>query len=97
MNIVIRNQFVFPRPMIRARYWQYPAFRDTLIYRGQHYNALRAQCFGEEKQGNAVVICPSKPITLSGFCRDPAELMNLYSMGVQDAAAKLGELREFMA
>lgn len=87
----------FPLPAIRARYWRYPAFRETLIHRGEHYNALRSQCFGEEKQGNAIVICPSQPITLSGFCRDPALLMDLYSMGVQDAAAKINELREFTA
>lgn len=86
----------FPLPMIRTRYWRYPAFQDALVHRGQHYNALRAQCFEEEKQGNAIVICPSSPITLSGFCRDPAQLMELYSMGVQDAAAKLEELREFI-
>lgn len=87
----------YPLPAIRARYWRYPAFMDALIHRGEHYNALRAQCFEEESQGNAIVICPSQPITLSGFCRDPALLMDLYSMGVQDAAAKINELREFTA
>lgn len=86
----------YPRAMIRTRYWRYPAFIDTLMHRGEHYNALRSQCFKEETQGNAIVICPSQPITLSSFCRDSAQLMDLYSMGVQDAAAKINEIREFV-
>lgn len=86
----------YPRAMIQTRYWRYPAFIDTLMHRGEHYNALRSQCFKEEAQCNAIVICPSQPITLSGFCRDSAQLMDLYSMGVQDAAAKINEIREFV-
>lgn len=86
----------YPRPVIRARYYRYPAFAEALCHRGEVYNQLRRECIDRENQGNAIVIRPSSPITMSAFCRDPAQLMEVYSMGVQDAAARLNEIREFM-
>ena len=87
----------YPRPVIRARYWRSPAFAEALCRRGEVYNALRAECIQREKSGSAIVIRPSSPITMSSFCRDPAQLMEVYAMGVQDAGNRLAEIREFMS
>lgn len=86
----------YPRAVIRARYYRYPAFAEALCRRGEVYNQLRRECIKRENEGAAIVIRPSSPITLSAYCRDPAQLMELYSMGVSDAAARLDEIREFI-
>ncbi len=86
----------YPGPVIRARYWRYPAFAEALCHRGEVYNALRQECIQREVSGNAIVIRPSRPITMSSFCRDPAQLMEVYALGVEDTAARLNEIREFL-
>lgn len=87
----------YPRAVIRARYWRYPDFAQALCRRGQVYNQLRRECLDREAAGKAIVIRPSRPITVSAFCRDPGQLMELYAMGEQDAAARLAEIKEFVS
>lgn len=87
----------FPLFWLKHKYKKYPALIQGLIDRARVYNHEREICFEQEQLGNAFIIEPSEPITISRSCTDTAMLDSIYQMGVNDAKNKLADLNRFLA
>ena len=87
----------FPVKLLRSRYRDYPGLVEAMIDRAGKYNRERQMCYDEQEKGNAFVIEPSEPITISRYCTDHDRLESIYQLGVKDAKEKLTQLRIWMA
>ena len=83
----------FPRAVLRVKYGDYPNFVQTMLDRGNVYNAEVELCRVEERLGNAVVVRPRSPLLVSRYEKDPERLKAIYELGREDGAAKLAEVR----
>lgn len=83
--------------MMNHTYRRYPELLRTLQNRAEIYNNERAICYREQENGDAVVIEPSSPVTISRYCTKPDKMEELYQMGIKDTKAKLSEIRRFIA
>ena len=86
----------FPRAVLRVKYGDYPNFVQTMLDRGNVYNAEVELCRGEERLGNAVVVRPRSPLLVSRYEKDPERLKAIYELGREDGAAKLAEVRALL-
>ena len=86
----------FPRAVLRVKYGDYPNFVQTMLDRGNVYNAEVELCRVEERIGNAVVVRPRSPLLVSRYEKDPERLKAIYELGREDAAAKLAEIRALL-
>ena len=87
----------FPISMLKRKYNQYPALVEAVKNRPEVYNNERKLCYEMQDKGNALVIQPSKPITIGKYCKKPDKLKELYDMGVNDAKENLVNIRRFIA
>lgn len=76
------------------KYKKYPALLDTIYNRATKYNETLKKIFDLEKQGKAIVILPSKEITMNRIEKDKEKLQELYLLGYKDAEEKVTYLRE---
>ena len=86
----------FPRAVLRVKYGDYPNFVQTMLDRGNVYNAEVELCRVEERLGNAVVVRPRSPLLVSRYEKDPERLKAIYELGREDGAAKLAEVRALL-
>ncbi len=86
----------FPRAVLRVKYGDYPNFVQTMLDRGNVYNAEVELCRVEERLGNAVVVRPRSPLLVSRYEKDPERLKAIYEIGREDGAAKLAEVRALL-
>ena len=86
----------FPRAVLRVKYGDYPNFVQTMLDRGNVYNAEVELCRVEERLGNAVVVRPRSPLLVSRYDTDPERLKAIYELGREDGAAKLAEVRALL-
>ena len=86
----------FPRAVLRVKYGDYPNFVQTMLDRGNVYNAKVELCRVEERLGNAVVVRPRSPLLVSRYEKDPERLKAIYEIGREDGAAKLAEVRALL-
>lgn len=86
----------FPRSVLRVKYADYPNFVETMLGRGQTYNAELELCRVEERLGRAVIVRPRKPLVVSRYEKDPERLKAVYELGREDCLAKLGEIRALL-
>lgn len=96
-NYVKRNGHEFPLTYLRRKYRDYPALTDTLASRAEKYNDERTFCYELQKEGRAIVLQPSFPITIRRYSHDADELKRIYQMGVRDAQEHLVEIRRLTA
>ena len=87
----------FSRTALRAFYGDYPKLVDCMLNRWEIYNEEVEQCREQERQGNAVVVRPSKPILVSRYEKDCAKLKEIYELGRKDALEKVPAIREILA
>ena len=85
----------FPRAVLRVKYGDYPNFVQTMLDRGNVYNAEAELCRVEERLGN-VVVRPRSPLLVSRYEKDPERLKAIYELGREDGAAKLAEVRALL-
>ncbi len=86
----------FPRSVLRVKYGDYPAFVETMLKRPETYNSELDVCRRREEAGSAFVICPSSPIQISRYEKDPEKLTRIYEMGIRDCEAALPALEAFL-
>ena len=86
----------FPRAVLRVKYGDYPNFVQTMLDRGNVYNAEVELCRVEKRLGNAVVVRPRSPLLVSRYEKDPERLKAIYEIGREDGAAKLAEVRALL-
>lgn len=86
-----------PKKLVEAFYSkEYPAFANALINRHEMYNEQTKKLKELEKSGEAFVIRPSKPLTLSRIEKDPKKLWEAYELGLADGKAALPGLLDFL-
>ena len=86
-----------PKKLVEAFYSkEYPEFAKALINRHEMYNEQTRKLKELEKSGDAFVIRPSKPLTLSRIEKDPKKLWEAYKLGLADGKAALPGLLDFL-
>lgn len=86
-----------PKKLVEAFYSkEYPEFANALINRHEMYNEQTKKLKELEKSGEAFVIRPSKPLTLSRIEKDPKKLWEAYELGLADGKAALPGLLDFL-
>lgn len=94
---VKKNKPDFPLFYLRRRYKAYPKLVEAMVQRASRYMQERTLCYQEQERENAIVIEPSRPITIKRQCRDTALLEEIYQLGVRDANNRLVEINRFLA
>ncbi len=87
----------FPRAVLRVKYGDYPNFVNAMQLRAEVYNNQLEICRRQEREGNAVVIRPSRPIVTGRYEKDRERLKEIYDMGMRDCEKKLFEIHTIMA
>ena len=86
-----------PVGMLKKKYKEYPELIEAMKKRPEVYNNERKLCYEMQEKGDALIIQPSKPITIGKYCKSPEKLKELYDMGVNDAKENLVNIRRFIA
>ena len=79
------------------RYDEYPYYVQALETRAERYMAQRETIWSLEREGRALVIAPERPVEVAVAEHQGAPLLDLYQQGRQQTAARLGEIRSFLA
>ena len=95
-SYVKENKSDFPKILLKSKYKKYPEFIKTMENRAAIYNGERELCRSEREKGNAFIIQPSEPITISRYCTDTNKLKEVYDLGVKDTKNNLAEIRRFV-
>lgn len=83
-------------PLMKLALRKYPALVEAMRHRPEEYNEQTAYAFRRAEQGNALVICPEKPLGISRTEHDPRELQRVYDEGRRIAVSRLEEIRVFL-
>lgn len=76
---------------------KYPSIVNAMENRHNIYNEETKYVFEQERKGNALVICPEKPLGISRTEKNPDELQRVYDEGRKTALARLDEIRRFIS
>lgn len=80
------------------RYADFPYYLEALKTRPERYNEQREHIWQLEREGKAVVVCPSEPVTVGSTSGGDGEgLLRLYLDGRKQAAAALKTMKAFGA
>lgn len=83
--------------MTKAVYGKkYARFEKKLRERHSNYNACVQRLNALEKEGGLFVIRPSVRIKMSRIEKNPETLQSMYDLGVKDASALLGGLKDYL-
>ncbi|MGM9600955.1 MAG: patatin family protein [Faecousia sp.] len=77
-------------------YRKWPKFLEKLLQRHSVYNSTLDDLSDWEKRGAAFVIRPSQEIHIGRIEKDPEKLQEVYDLGMKDAKARLGALKEYL-
>lgn len=75
---------------------KYPAVADCIVHRHEMYNEQRDFVFEQEKNGNALVICPEKPLNCPTLEKDTDKLRAIYNLGYKQGKESVDKVREFL-
>ena len=75
---------------------KYPLIIDDVLARHNIYNDQREFVFEQEKLGNAVVICPDKPLNAPTLEKNPEKLREIYNIGYKQGIENIDKIKEFM-
>lgn len=81
----------------QAAYAAYPYLLDGMETRHERYNEQREHIWEYEREGRALVLAPPRPVEVAHVEHDTAKLLDLYIQGRQEAQARLGEIKAFVA
>jgi predicted patatin/cPLA2 family phospholipase len=102
-NIVIltRNQGYLKKPskfhfLVDRKYPDYKGLQLSLRNRYQIYNETVEYLEQEEKEGNVLIIRPTKPLKVGRMERNPQRLENLYNQGYEDARASMTSIISYI-
>ena len=102
-NIVIltRNQGYLKKPskfhfLVDRKYPDYKGLQQSLRNRYQIYNETVEYLEQEEKEGNVLIIRPTKPLKVGRMERNPQRLEDLYNQGYADAKASMTSIISYI-
>lgn len=75
---------------------RYPLVADRIRNRHNAYNNQRNYIFQQEKQGNALIICPDEPLDCPTLERDTDKLRHIYDLGYQQGLKNIDRVREYI-
>lgn len=78
-------------------YRRHPALAQRLKTRYQNYNEAVEKIIALEAEGKIFVIRPSRTIPIRRLEQDPEKLQEMYNLGMADAKAVMGKLRDYLA
>ena len=81
----------------QAAYAACPYLLDAMETRHERYNEQREHIWEYEREGRALVLAPPRPVEVAHVEHDTAKLLDLYIQGRQEAQARLGEIKAFVA
>ena len=92
--VLTRNEGYVKEPfthkgILKLIYRKYPKLREAMLNRHEAYNRQVALCEQLERDGNAVVIRPLKPLAVSRTGQDIPKLLDLYDEGHDEGAAAM--------
>ena len=76
---------------------KWPKVIEALQHRPTHYNRQLQFVREQEREGNAFVFRPAKPLDVSRTTHDPKEMYRVYQQGREEALQRLEELQQFLA
>lgn len=82
--------------LVSRRYAEYPLYIEALRSRAKRYNEQRERIWALEREGRALVIVPSEPVTVVASERAGEPLLRLYVQGRHIAEERIGEIEEFL-
>ena len=81
---------------VQAALRKYPALAAAMKNRHTIYNEETSCVFEKAARGEALVICPDRPLKIHRTERNPAELQRVYDEGRTSAEKKLTAVKEFL-
>lgn len=81
---------------VRAAYRKYPAFVRAMENRYRKYNRTLEELSELEKEGNTLILRPSRDLGIGRMEKRPEKVKALYRLGREDALAKLSQIRRFL-
>lgn len=81
--------------MAKLIYRHYPKFVEVLKNRHLMYNRQLDEIAKQEKNGQILVIRPSRYVRIGKMERNPAVIQEMYDLGRSDAQQKIKELKKF--
>lgn len=87
-----------PSNMALARriYRKYPAFLETMGNRYIHYNQTMELIEELERDGEILVIRPSRNPDIGRMDKRPEKVKEVYQLGCRDASEKIGQIKDFL-
>ena len=83
-------------PLIRRAYREYPEFVETAASRHLVYNRELDEISRLEREGEILVIRPSRRIKISRTERRPERIEQMYRLGREDAMKAFSGIKAFM-
>lgn len=83
--------------LLKLKYRNYPLLVDTMLNRYQTYNATLDYIAQLEKDGQAIVIRPSKKLAVDRLEKDPHKLHELLQNGYDDVRNCYDKIAEFIS
>lgn len=83
------------RSVYRRKFRKYPKMIEALDRRHEIYNQSLKLVDKLEKEGRAVVLAQSVPVSIGRFEKNPEKLLKLYKLGIKDASDQLKKIRDF--
>ena len=84
-------------PLMKFLLRKYPKLIHAIAIRHEKYNKQHEYILSREKTGEALVICPEKPLGIKRTEKNIEELERVYQEGRAVATKRLEEIRKFIA
>ncbi len=91
----LKETSAMSRAFIRLLYHKYPKLKESLLKRHETYNQSLLLVEKLESEGKALVLRPSRPISVSRYGKSRESLIDLYNNGLEDAYAMADEILFF--
>lgn len=75
---------------------KYPLTAQRILDRHNMYNVQREYVFEQQKQGNALVICPEEPLNCGTLNVSPAQQKDIYKLGYYQGLYNIDRVKEFI-
>ncbi|MGN1201767.1 MAG: patatin family protein [Eubacterium sp.] len=82
--------------IVRRALKRYPLMAEEVLVRHNMYNAQREYVFEQQKLGNALVICPDKPLNAPTLEKNPQKLREIYSIGYKQGKENIDKVKDFI-
>lgn len=89
-----KNQMKFGN-LVKFKYRNYPFLIEAMMNRHKKYNETLEYIEKLETEGKAIVIRPSKKLTIDKFEKNPEKLHELFQNGYEDAKNFYEKIKEF--